>query len=442
MTRLFSKKRPLPLVLGGLLLAAGGCQAPGPIKTVDGGDWVETGSRPAPQLSDYVEIAMLGATRPSQAKQSAVRNALEDAWQEPLKTRALALADVGIAAAHLGAISEAREALDGALDIMEAVIYDPAKSREIESLPGEERTKIFKGEPHERAMCNLYRGLIYLADADYEAARACFRRADMDRARVEDNGSRDGEWLSLEYLTAVSDALCPSQLGIEWMRAVPEDLQLDPYLPGDNVLMVVMSGGSPGKVHRQGGNEHGLAYRRGPGQVATVRIVQNPEELTLPQAETSFQTISTGFPPAPTSILELTRPTEDLFLQAVSNGRREVDKLLAAKQQAADTSAGCGDASETIGMVIAGIPYVNLALYPLLIIGSVGRGTAAGTDSTADLRSIVGPGLIHIATLEAISGRTAVQVTGDSGNLLGENHVTIRPDSNRRLQVVLVRVYR
>lgn len=407
-------KRALPLSLLFLI----GCQAPGPVRTVDGSGWQTAASESPPPPTAFVNVTALGATEATPAGLAALRKALRQAQQEPLETRALTLANIGIAAAHMGALDDARVALDGALQIMHAVIYDPSKSREIARLPGEERTKIFKGEPHERALCNLYRGLVYLADHDYESARACFRRADMERTAGETGSPSGARWVSLEYLTSVADARCPSQLGIDWMRDIPEELQVDPFLPDENTLVVVMAGLCPSKLHRQGGKEHGLTYGRIASAVAVIEIS------------------------ASDPLLELNRPTEDIFLQAVSNGRRNVDALLAAKQQAAETGQGVGDASEAIGAAIAGIPYVNLALYPLFLAGSLGRGAAAGTDSTADLRSVVGPGLVYIGTLRAGGSQLTLQAKGRSGELLGENHAVLPPGADDDLRVVIVRVYR
>ena len=124
------------------------------------GRWERLGYRHVPAVAASVclrDCDRPGCNRGEAGSTGGDRKALLNAQRVPLETRALMLANIGIAAAHMGAIEEARTALDGALQIMNAVIYDPKKSQEIARLSGEERTKIFKGEPHERALCNMYR---------------------------------------------------------------------------------------------------------------------------------------------------------------------------------------------------------------------------------------------------------------------------------------------
>ena len=125
--------------------------------------------------------------------------------------------------------------------------------------------------------------------------------------------------------------------------------------------------------------------------------------------------------------------TEDIFLQAVSNGRRDVDALLAAKQQAADAGQAVGDATEAIGAVIAGIPYVSLALYPLFLACSLSRDASASTGSTADLRSVVGPGCVYVGTVRASGTELTVRANGRSAELLGENQAMLPAIGNGAL---------
>jgi tetratricopeptide (TPR) repeat protein len=406
---------PRRFLLVAFLMAAAGCQAPAPVQSVDGSTWQAATSQPVQTPASFVTVTVLGETQPEPQALAALRKALRNAQSEPLENRALTFANLGIAAAHMGAVEEAAQALDGALHYMHALIYDPKKSREIASLSGKERTKIFKGEPYERALCNTYRGLLYLAQGEYESARACFRRGDMERS---DAKLGEGKWLSLEYLSAVADDRCPSRLGVEWLREVPEELEVEPYSPGESTLVVAMTGLGPQKQHKRGGKEHGLTYGRYASAVAVLEIA------------------------ASDPVVRLSRPTEDVFLQAVSNGRRQVDKLLEAKEQAAETGETVATVAETMSQVLVAVPYGGIAALPLLLLGTLSQGAAASTDATADLRMVVGPGAVYIATLPAANSSLTLRALDKSGTVIGESSAAASAAGTGQVRVVLARIYR
>ncbi len=408
------------LVIAVVLLAptlAVGCGPPPTIKTVRADSWEAT-TQPAQAPPPSSVVTVLEETAPDPKALAALRKALSLAREGSLENRALQMANLGIAAAHMGAVDEAAAALDDALGIMEALIYDPKKSREIASLSGKERTKIFKGEPHERALCNTYRGLLHLAKGDFEAARACFIRGDMGATGSGQGGAGDGKWLSLEYLAAVADHHCPTKMSGQWLREVPEELQVEPYVPGEEVLVFAVTGLSPLKLHVKGGEEHGLKYA--------------PCTETVSRLE-----LSAGGPS-----VELVKPTDDMYFQAVSNGRRQVDALLAAKQRTADTGASTADVAEVLGAIAAAAPYGALVALPSFLVGTISRGLAAGTDATADLRSVIGPGRIYIASLPSSGSAMTIRAWDAYGNVVSENVVSSSSSAAKPLRVVLVRVYR
>jgi len=410
-----------------------GCASTRTVAVVDGMSWRPSATASAARAADCVRMVVLGTTGPDEQTRAALRRALLNARYEALETRALMLADVGIAATHAGDLEVARTALDGALQITEAVIYDPAKSREIASLSGEERTKIFKGEPYERALCNLYRGLIYLADGEYDSARACFMRADMYTA-----GGGPGQWLSLEQLAAVADALSPNSIGLRQDIEIPDGLQADPYRSDEDTLVIVMSGACPSKLHHQGGKQHGLTYGQVHSDIATVRIATADAEARL-AAHVPGLPIADRPVESSGDIVVFHEPTEDVFLQAVSNGRREVDKLLAAKQRSAEVGRGVGDAAETLAAATMMVPYAGYAFF---LVGALSRGASAGADSTADLRSITGPGFLYLATLQAGGQELAVHACNSAGSVMAENTIPVPRARSRAMHVVVARVYR
>ena len=82
---------------------------------------------------------------------------------------------IGVAAFETGEVEEAGKAFDEALNRIEAIYADNEKAEAARSKFVKENAKDFKGEPYERAMAYYYRGLAYLAEGDYENARASFK---------------------------------------------------------------------------------------------------------------------------------------------------------------------------------------------------------------------------------------------------------------------------
>jgi tetratricopeptide (TPR) repeat protein len=81
----------------------------------------------------------------------------------------------GVAAVAEGKTQDATGLFDSALDSIEGMFANTENAAKARSLWYEEGAKDYKGEPYERAMAYYYRGLLYLAEGDYENARASFR---------------------------------------------------------------------------------------------------------------------------------------------------------------------------------------------------------------------------------------------------------------------------
>ena len=101
---------------------------------------------------------------------------------DPAGNRVLNQMEVGARAFWRADYPAAKPALDDAILRIDSVFSDNANAAKARKLWYDEGSKDFKGEPYERAMAFLYRGLIYLRDADYENARAAFRRGLMQDA--------------------------------------------------------------------------------------------------------------------------------------------------------------------------------------------------------------------------------------------------------------------
>jgi hypothetical protein len=104
--------------------------------------------------------------------------------------RVLNQMEIGARAFWRADYATAKPALDDAILRIDSVFSDNANAAKARKLWYDEGSKDFKGEPYERAMVFMYRGLIYLHDADYENARAAFRRGLMQDAFAEEDQNR------------------------------------------------------------------------------------------------------------------------------------------------------------------------------------------------------------------------------------------------------------
>lgn len=153
--------------------------------------------------------------------------------------------------------------LDDALLRIEAIYADGEKAARARSLWYAESTKDFRGEPYERAMAYLYRGLIDLTRGEYDNARASFKGGQLQDAFAEEDQNRS-DFASLLFLQAWTLHLEGRKQDV--VETSREYRQLRPALPtptqGDNLLVIVETGKSPRKL-ADGVSQNILVYRRG-----------------------------------------------------------------------------------------------------------------------------------------------------------------------------------
>ena len=104
--------------------------------------------------------------------------------------RVLNLMQSGLAAFDSGELDLAERSFDEVLNGIETVFADSRQAAKARSLWRAENSKVFKGEPYERAMAYYYRGLLYMHDGDYENARACFKGGVLQDAFAEEKQNR------------------------------------------------------------------------------------------------------------------------------------------------------------------------------------------------------------------------------------------------------------
>ena len=128
------------------------------------------------------------------------------------------------------------------------------KKRGIASLWTHESFKFWKGEPFEKAMANIYLGMIYFKRGDYDNARACFSQAVLADG-MSQSGYRDD--FALAYYLA---GLCHIKMGEDdnaeiCFKKARQYWPNNPYLSlepnkASNVIALIELGNSPLKVRK------------------------------------------------------------------------------------------------------------------------------------------------------------------------------------------------
>lgn len=215
----------------------------------------------------------------------------------------------------------AAQAFDSCIQNIELVFLNDESVTKARSLWYEEGAKNFKGEPYERAMVYYYRGLVFLAQGDYENARAAFRQGTMQDAFAEEEQDQ-ADFALLYYLEAWASHLNGDRdLRDETLKKVEF---LNPDLPafadGDDTLVVVESGLAPRKLG-DGANHSYFVYRRGKG------FTENGAVLAAASGDIPLY------------------PVEDIYRQASTRGGREVDQIYMGQ---ARFKRGVGDAGSAL----------------------------------------------------------------------------------------------
>ena len=306
--------------------------------------------------------------------------------------RVLNQMEIGARAFWKGDYATAKPALDDAIMRIDAVFADSETAAKARKLWYDEGSKDFKGEPYERAMVFLYRGLIYLHDGDYENARAAFRRGLMQDAFAEEDQNRS-DFALLLYLDAWAshvngdDDLAEETLG-QLKKLRPD---FGGFGQKDDTLVLAETGQAPRKLG-DGASHAYFVYRRGKP------ILEN--QVQVLHGAAALQAY----------------PMEDIFYQASTRGGREIDKILAGKAQFKATTGGVGsflaDTSVALSSNSAAfsangdyggaVAAVGVVSGVLLIVSS-------STKPQADVRTWSSlPDTVHVLTLA--SGGKALQL--------------------------------
>ena len=316
----------------------------------------------------------------------------------------------GLAAMGEGQTDDAARLFDRALASIEGMFANSENAAKARSLWYEEGAKDFKGEPYERAMAFYYRGLLYLADGDYENARASFRGGILQDAFSEE-GQYQADFASLMLLEGWSNQLNGDAGAAR--DAYREVAQLRPGwkapAAGDNVLIIAELGGSPRKLGDGIGN-HEIVYRRAkrtPESAVDVGI--DGQRLPLPLVE-------------------------DVFFQASTRGGRPIDAIIDGKVAFKNNADAVGNvlgkvASEGSLISSATGGGNGRALGGIAAVGAIASLVSANVRPRADVRYWANlPQTLHIASLRRDGPLPALApaLRDDNGQAVGDARVQIQ----------------
>jgi hypothetical protein len=263
------------------------------------------------------------------------------------------------AAMRRGQFELAKRQLDDALTTLQGVFGPDKEARKSRGYFHAEAKKTFIGEPYERSMAYIYRGMLYWMDGEPDNARACFRSAELEDSDTQDK-QYAGDWVLPDYLDGLasvklsgdgSDALKRAQ-------ASAKGLRLPPYDPKANVLVFFEFGPGPTK-YATGEYAEELRFHYTPSPIRSARF--HVDSLLAPVA-----------------------PTDDVCFQATTRGGRAMDHILGNKAVFKKSTDVAGDVA---------------------IIG--GAATLLADQGRHDAASAVGAGLMAVGIISKVLSSAA-----------------------------------
>ncbi len=294
-----------------------------------------------------------------------------------------------LAAMRHGDYSTARSELDDALLTIGGIFGKDKSARQSRSYFRQEAKKTFIGEPYERSMAYIYRGILYWMDGEPDNARACFRSAQLSDSDTE-NKEYAGDWVLAEYL----DGLATAKLGgdgsdaFERARKAAKGVSLPPYNPKANILFFVEFG--PG-IRKIGAGEYGeeLRFTVPPSPVKSARL--QFENYKIPVA-----------------------PTDDLGFQATTRGGRLMDHVLGNKAVFKSTTDKIGDVALMGGLgtaMISNNRTTQQVGLGVALAGLLSKAISAAATPQADVRTWDNlPQYLTFAAMELPPGRHTANV--------------------------------
>jgi len=265
-------------------------------------------------------------------------------------------------------------AFDHALDRMEMIIADDSQAKKAHSKFRGEEIKPFKGEPFERSLAYLYRGILFMQEGDFQNARACFRAGQLADAAAD--ASFSGDYVLLYYL----EGKCNQALGdigaardaFRWAGQSYESIYLKsailPPRKPVNAILILAEAGPPPLKYGFGRYNQELAYARQMHKLCAQSCCLRINGRRVAGSD---------------------EPIENTFFQAITRGPRIADSYNRGKAAFKDFTAVTGG----IG-VAAGAAFMSQADNTsqlavgagVMLLGALICGMSDATKPNADVR--------------------------------------------------------
>ena len=339
----------------------------------------------------------------------------------PPRDRVLWQYRLAAAAMRQGNYNVAKQNLDDALLTLGGIYGKDADAKKARSYFHAEAKKTFIGEPYERSMAYIYRGIIYWMDGEPDNARACFRSAEFEDSDAEQH-QYAGDWVMPDYL----DGFITAKLGgdgsnaFKRAQADAKGVKLPPYNLNANTIFFIEFGPGPTKF-ATGQYHEELRFNTAPSPVTSAEL--NVGSLRIPIA-----------------------PTDDVAFQATTRGGRVMDHILGNKAVFKSATDIAGNVGLIGGLATAAASNDRTTQeigLGIALAGLVSKVVSAATVPAADTRSwenlprylsfacVPLPPGQHVATIQFLdaSGRAIANLT---------KTVTINITATNRDKVVFV----
>jgi tetratricopeptide (TPR) repeat protein len=259
----------------------------------------------------------------------------------------------------------ARQNLDEALTTLQGIYGPDPNAKKSRGYFHAEAKKTFIGEPYERSMAYVYRGILYWMEGEPDNARACFRSAELEDSDTE-NHEYAGDWVLPDYLDGLATAKLGGDGSDAFKRAekAAKGVKLPPYNLKANVLIFFEFGPGPTK-YATGEYDQELRFHVDPSPVSSAE----------------FKVDSQTYPVA---------PADDVWFQASTRGGRQMDHILGNKAVFKRTTDVIGNAALIGGLGTAALSQNRTAQgvgLGVALAGLLSKGISAATTPEADTRA-------------------------------------------------------